>query len=229
MALPPLIPPTPHADNRPHLDHAKILLDVYQHTAIVWMWVRILQCSLDFGGDVPNNMEWVENLSCIFLLNNKLLIRRPRRWVLNNGQGLTHNRMRDTVEPSDVRPFTPPLIYCIPTPINMWKDMEQIILEGHCYLLWLKKGARLNAFNNRLNQFKALTHIFIYFFKMWHMVTLVPSMSGIMNTLCVCTNSDLWRICLGVGWLRGFALSLPLVRLWLGVCDKSLNSFPLVF
>jgi len=60
MALPPIIPPTPHPGNRPLMDHAIILLDAHQHIVIIWIWVRILQCILDFGGDVPNNLEWVE-------------------------------------------------------------------------------------------------------------------------------------------------------------------------
>jgi hypothetical protein len=136
MLLP--IPPTPHPDNRPLLHHAIILLDAHQHIVIVWMCFRILECSLDFGGDVPNKLEWIGKLSHILLLNNKLLNRRHRRWVLKNGRRLAHNRMRDIVEPSHVTPSTPPLIHCLPTPINLWNDMEHKILEGHYYLIWLR-------------------------------------------------------------------------------------------
>ena len=57
-----------------------------------------------------------------------------------------------------------------------------------------------------------------------------------MNLFWVGTNSDLWRICLEVGWLRGSIPSLPLVRMCLSVPDRSLDDFfygvlvfPLVF
>lgn len=71
--------------------------DAHQYIVIVWMWFMILQCNLDFGGDVPNKLEWVGKLSYILLLNNKLLNRRPRRQVHENGRRLTHDRMRDIV------------------------------------------------------------------------------------------------------------------------------------
>lgn len=37
---------------------------------------------------------------------------------------------------------------------------------------------------------------------------------GIINAY-VGINSDLWRICFGVSWLRGYVSTLPLIRLWL--------------
>jgi len=43
------------------------------------------------------------------------------------------------------------------------------------------------------------------------MVTPVPSMSGIMDPLCVGNNNVLWWICIGVCCLGSSVPSLPLV------------------
>jgi len=73
------------------------------------------------------------------LLDNDLLIRTPRRWILNNFSWMAHQWMRYAVEPRDVSPRSPPGILCHPTPISQRYDMVHKISKGIGYHLWLKR------------------------------------------------------------------------------------------
>jgi len=73
--------------------------------------------------------------------------------VNNNRHNVAYNRMKDTLEPSHVPLLTPPLIWCLSTLINLWKDMEQIILEGHNYILYIKSHKHSRRYGNCLHIF----------------------------------------------------------------------------
>lgn len=142
-----------HPGNRILLQHAILLLDVLQRTDKEWIHLRILQCWLDSGSDVRNNLEWVGNMSDPLLLNNNLLVRRGMSCVLCNGRMVAHNRMRNTVEPSDVPILIPPLFprRCLSTPLCLVKDMDQKILKDHNHNLWLKSKQRRRRLGNGLD------------------------------------------------------------------------------
>jgi len=97
-------------------------------------------CTIHYGSDVQNNLEWVGKLSGPLLLNNNLLARRDMTYVIINGRRLVENRMRYTVEPSDVPLLILPQIPlpCLSTPLRLSKDMDHKILRGHNHVPWLK-------------------------------------------------------------------------------------------
>jgi len=115
------------------------------------MWVGITQCILGNVVNVPHNLKWVRKLFLIVLLNNDLLSRRPRKWLLNNLCWMAHHRMRDIVEPSCVPRSSPPWIPSHPTPINQLFDMDYIISEGLGNLLWIERCHVHRRFGNTLH------------------------------------------------------------------------------
>jgi len=95
---------SPPSRNRLLLQHAILRLDALHNANKERMCkhIRIRHSTIQFAPDVLDDLEWVGNLSGPLLLNNNLLIRRDKSYVLSNGCMVAHKWMRYTVEPFDV-------------------------------------------------------------------------------------------------------------------------------
>ena len=68
------------------------------------MWITITQRLFCNVVDVLYDLKWVGTVSGTLLLNNDLLIKRPRKWYNNHLCRWGHNQMRDSIEPCNAPP-----------------------------------------------------------------------------------------------------------------------------